>query len=131
MWQSRRDNQARSQIVRQVISQRTSDSEESLLSLSITKKGKHTTPQAELLIQDTKITFSIDTGASATIIDETTFKKLAKKPMIRMSKVPIYGYCSETPLSLIGEFDTKLKHDKTEIDATIRIVRGEAGCLLS
>ena len=88
------------------------------------------TPKVNLEICKSRITFSIDTGATINLIDEETFDSLEIKPKLRKSRTAAYTYGSKTPMTIIGEFETRVKHNAEYRKVLIHVVQGSSGNIL-
>ena len=56
------------------------------------------------LINGSSIDMFIDSGTTVDILDEGDFKQLKEKPVLRPTKVKIFPYQSQVPLTIYGEF---------------------------
>ena len=76
---------------------------------------------------------TIDTGASANIMDEETFRSVAEKMPIDLqpSSTQIFAYGSQSQLTVLGKFNEDIKIGDKSITTTIHVVEGAHGSLLS
>ena len=77
-----------------------------------------------------KINFTIDTGASVNIVDEETFNSLKEKQNLRKSSVRLLAYGSKTPISIIGEFKTRILYNHMYSSVVFQVVNGSPGNIL-
>ena len=72
-----------------------------------TDTGKKIT--TKLRLNGVKVQMAIDSGASANIMDEERFQEIQErskeKLQLEKSKVKLYGYASEAPILVAGEFN--------------------------
>ena len=75
----------------------------------------------------------IETGASINIIDENTFSTLKKsKPIsLKGTRTKLLAYRSQNPLPVIGKFETTIDSKGRITVASIHVVKGSYGSLLS
>ena len=89
-------------------------------------------PALTLLICNTLVSLIIDTGSEVNIVDEVTYNKLKIKPKLNTPTVNLYRYADKTPISLIGEFETRVKDQNGSFSKTkFIVVHGKAGNLIS
>ena len=90
----------------------------------ITHTVKKTT--VKLLLNGLKVQMAIDSGASANIIDEGRFRKIQERSKERLwlekSKVKLYGYASEAPISVAGKSNTMVETSKKAVPGTFIVV---------
>ena len=89
---------------------------------------------ANLKIGKSTIPFQIDSGSSVNIIDETTFQRIKKNNpniVLRKSRKQLFEFGSQTPLTLVGQFECVLESKKRITSAKIVVVKGTTRCLLS
>ena len=78
----------------------------------------------------------IDSGASINVIDEKAYHAITKSPQnnqlsLRHTSTKIYSYGGTSPLPVIGTFSTRVESKTRTTAATIYVIKGENGCLLS
>ena len=89
-------------------------------------------PTALILIMQELISFNIDTGSQVDIIDEETFKKLKRKPVLSNCKTTLYAYMGKEPIHVLGQFETRVKYNHNPYKSiTFIVTKGNAGSLLS
>lgn len=88
------------------------------------------TPKTMVRVCGTEVALTVDTGAQVNIMDEASFKGLARAPKLEDASVGIYGYGKQS-IDTVGEFTTKVK--RGELTATVKFIvtRGDKGNLLS
>ena len=94
----------------------------------------NTTPQVDIIVQNTMIKFLIDSGATVSLIDEEAWSKIQKcnkSIMLQKSTSRIYPYGSDKPLELKGQFTTTLESKTRFTPAVIQVAKGKAGNLLN
>ena len=75
-------------------------------------------------LQDKKISFQIDTGASVNVISEKVFKTL-DNINLKKSNVKLYAYGATSKLKVLGCFETAVEINKKYDVATFYVVRGD------
>ncbi|CAB3997763.1 Retrovirus-related Pol poly from transposon 412 [Paramuricea clavata] len=78
----------------------------------------------------------IDSGASINVIDEKAYHAIIKSPQnnrlsLRHTSMKIYSYGGTSPLPVLGTFYTRIESKTHTTPATIYVIKGENGCLLS
>ena len=120
--------------------QQTTDSDDSddLFAYTLHKKQavKNQQPSfnTKLKLGNSHVRFQIDSGSSANIIDENTFKTIKQQnPSIclKKSKKRLFAFGSTTPLPVLGQFECVLESKKRFTTAKIIVVQKATGCLLS
>ena len=74
--------------------------------------------------------FTIDTGSTINIIDETTFKQL-QNINLQKTHVRAYLFNSSEPVQMTGKFDTLFESRKRLTVATIYVTGQDSGCLFN
>jgi hypothetical protein len=90
--------------------------------------------QKTLRVGNSEIPFQIDTGSTANIINETSYKHLVDgNPTITLakSKKRLFGFASSTPLQVLGQFQCTLESSHKITTAKVFVVKNATGCLLS
>ena len=98
-------------------SDESSDSDENAFTINEVQNQPNTRKKqhlfnANLKIGKSTIPFQIDSGSSVNIIDETTFQRIKKnnpKIVLRKSRKRLFGFGSQTPLPLVGQFECVLE----------------------
>ena len=92
-----------------------------------TDTGKKTT--VKLLLNDGKVQMTIDSGASANVMDEGRFQKIQERSKERLqlekSKVNLYGYASKVLIPIAGKFNAVVETDKKAGPATFVVMKGK------
>ena len=78
----------------------------------------------------------IDSGASINVIDEKAYHAITKSPQnkqlsLRPTLTKIYSYSGTSPLPVLVTFSTHVASRTRVTPATIYVLKGENGCLLS
>jgi transposase InsO family protein len=96
-------------------------------------KGHNCSPKAEIVLNGTTIEMIVDTGATVNVLDESTFSSLKQQPNLTKTPKKLYPYGSDNPINIIGTFVTEIisQHQETSALATIYVVKGHFGSLLS
>ena len=91
------------------------------------------TPKTIVKINEQNVQMIIDTGASTDIIDKATFDRISVSRKIKLQKstAQIFAYGSDMPLKTYGKFETTIESKKAITIATIHVIEGNSGCLLS
>ncbi|CAB3985054.1 uncharacterized protein LOC110987377 [Paramuricea clavata] len=113
----------------------TSD-DEYLFTVAISQVGNSTTPKAKVMIANVPLQMLIDSGASINVIDEKAYHAITKSPQnnplsLRHTSTKIYSYGGTSPLPVLGTFYTRVESKTRTTPATIYVIKGENGCLLS
>ena len=98
-------------------SDESSDSDENAFTINevqnqLNTRKKQRSFNANLKIGKSTIPFQIDRGSSVNIIDETTFQRIKKNNpniVLRKSRKRLFGFGSQTPLPLVGQFECVLE----------------------
>ena len=84
-----------------------------------------------ILINGSLIYMFIDSGTTVDILDEGDFKQLKEKPVLRLTKVKIFPYQSQVPLTIYGVFSgTAMACGNSHI-SQFYVAKGKRGSLLS
>ncbi|KAI8510717.1 hypothetical protein Bbelb_116330 [Branchiostoma belcheri] len=78
-----------------------------------------------------KIPFLIDTGASVNILGEETYKEELKGQVLQDSSTVIRPYGGGRPLEILGKFQANMETNDKTTHASVFVVRGASGNLLS
>ena len=110
--------------------------DEYLFSLTISQVRDVSTPKAKVMIANVPLQVLIDTGASINVIDETAYQIILKSRQnkrisLRNPATKIYSYGGSKPLPVLGMFVTHVESKRKLTPATIYVIRGAHGCLLS
>ena len=104
--------------------------------MTISQVRDVSTPKAKVMIADVPLHVLIDTGASINVIDETAYQTILKSRQnkrisLRNPATKIYSYGGSKPLPVLGMFVTHVESKRKLTPATIYVIRGAHGCLLS
>lgn len=88
-------------------------------------------PRALISLQGTVVSFLIDTGSPVNVIDETTFTALAIKPELECCNTLFYGFTSDTPIVMLGQFTTRAEKNKQTVLTKFVVAKGKQECLVS
>ena len=94
------------------------------------RKEHDKTPRVDLNVNNSKISFAIDTGASVNIMDEATFNTMRDKPVLRKSSVRLLAYGSTVPIEIIGEFKSRILFNHLYTAVVFQVVAGAPGSVL-
>ena len=97
------------QIDELTLSDRSSESSDEVFHITHSSK----VPKPVIEVNDCKIPFVIDTGASVNILTEAAFQSLKTKPTLHPSQIPIFAYDSNSALQVIGSFEGYARYKKT------------------
>ena len=84
----------------------------------------------KITICGSDIELLIDSGSSANIIDEQTFNQIVNKPILRPCSTRIFPYNANTPLKLLGRFETIIECNNNKANASFFVLQGKAGSIL-
>ena len=90
-------------------------------------------PEVMVKINGVPIKVTIDTGASINIIDESALMTINKRKQVtlRNSSTRICAYGSQSCLKVLGQFDAQVQTKDSSINATIHVLQGTNGSLMS
>ena len=88
-------------------------------------------PTAILLVFQSLVTFNMDTGSQVDLMDEMTFKKLRNKPSLSSCNTVLFGYNSNIPIKVLGEFKVRVKYKDQFIAIKLIVTKRSSGSLLS
>jgi hypothetical protein len=88
------------------------------------------------MIANVPLQVLIDSGASINVIDEKAYHAITKSPQnnqlsLRHTSTKIYSYGGTSPLPVLGTFYTRVESKTRTTPATIYVIKGENGCLLT
>ena len=91
------------------------------------------TPTVSVLVNNVPVQMMIDTGASANIMDESSFNKVNKTCAIQLnpSNKRIFAYGSDSQLKVRGQFTADIGTRAKHIQTTVHVLQGNHGSLLS
>lgn len=130
------DNKHKPQKIQQVapedISSKSSSSEDEHL-YTCQESTTFKMPSTKVKINNAHFKMVIDTGASINIIDQTTFALINKtKPIsLQRTHTKLFAYGSTQQLPVLGKFETIIESKKRVTVASIHVVKGNYGSLLS
>jgi len=90
----------------------------------------HNGPRVKLVTQGREVSYLIDTGSAANVLDQDTFDRLEPKPVLRPCDKKFYGYSAEVPIKMLGQFDSMVKRGAISVMATFVVSAGKNDCLL-
>ncbi len=88
-------------------------------------------PRSEIELLGNKISCLVDTGSPINVIDEKTFFSLKHLPMLEKCNTKYFGYTSDAPLQILGQFKSEVKSRGKTIQAGFIVIKGQAECLMS
>ncbi len=130
-------NAKRKQVVKQVVSEDTSDSDGSIFvlkenSVDVLKVNVSEPPSVVVNVCGADVQMIIDTGCPRDIIDEVTYLRIRDHvPALHPTGTKLFAYKSNKPLNMVGYFDTEVKAQDKTVKASIFVVSGSASNLLS
>ncbi len=91
-----------------------------------------TRPQVSVIIGNSKTSMLLDTGSSVNLVDQRQFDILSANNKLSLTKggTKIYAYGSETPINIMGKFETTVETKNKITPATFYVVEGAGGSLL-
>ena len=87
-------------------------------------------PKATITIEGVQVKMGVDSCASATIIDEHSYKKMGLRVHLKSDATKIFPYGQDQPLRVIGSFWGKVAYKSRQTQAPIFVVEGNYGCIL-
>lgn len=97
-------------------------SDESVFSVNHVNAVTSKTPAVTVKIQDSDISFLVDTGASVNIINGTDYDKMSDRPKLQNPSPQIFAYGSTDPLPVRGFFRTKIQYKEKHTQAGFYVV---------
>lgn len=86
--------------------------------------------ELEVTLNGAKTTMELDTGASRSIISETTYRKLWKEPpVLEPSTVQLQTYTGEK-LEVLGQIRAQLVHQSQQGQGTLLVIQGNGPSLV-
>ena len=105
------------------------DEVNSFIVFTIDDNNKGTT--FPVIINNTTVPILIDSGSSINLIDEETYSKIIPKLTLTPSKSKIFAYQAQTPLKLLGEFNTVIQAGEQYTNVSITVIQGKGKSILS
>ena len=96
---------------------------------TVKRSARQELPFTTVHVNDQPVSMLIDTGASADVIDETTWQKL-RKPALDRSNTKLIPYGSNDKLQVLGRFQPTLTRQGSSVQSDVHVVAGDFGCLL-
>jgi len=96
--------------------------EDLLLTVSITSSSKSTLRSVK--VNGHAFIFLLDTGASVNVLTRDSMNRVDFEPLLRMCQRLTYGYNSNKPLNMEGEFEAKLTTSKRSTVEYIQVLNG-------
>lgn len=88
-------------------------------------------PRVKTITEGHEVSYLIDTGSSANVLDQYTYDRLGRnKPELRPCEDKYYGYSADKPITMVGQFDTMIKHGSNETKARFVVSAGRHECLM-
>ena len=97
----------------------------------IGKRPRIKQPRVMLTVNNTKMAFMIDSGASVNIMDQYSFSQLEQSPRLSKAKSNLYAYGSDTPIPVRGVFQATIESKNKFAISDIFVTSGNCGSLLS
>ena len=90
-------------------------------------------PEITVSVCGVPVRMTIDTGASTNIVDEVTFAKVTEMAPVELKppSARIFAYGSQSQLSVHGKFEAVVEVKNKSVEATVHVVQGAHGSLLS
>ena len=82
----------------------------------------------EILLNQVKVSFKLDTGAEVTAISDDTYRQLGLPKLDKPSKV-LYGPAKRT-FDVVGQFTATLEHERSNSQQVVFVVKGLRNNLL-
>ena len=106
------------------------DDDDDVYAFSINKEDMKRNTHS-VLINGSPIDMFIDSGTTVDILDEDDFKQLKEKPVLRQTKVRIFPYQSQVPLTIYGVFSGTAIACGNSHSSKFYVAKGKHGSLLS
>ena len=128
----RESNQKRPiQAIKLEESDEASSSDEEYLYMTDRRTSK--VPTVKVRVNDVEVEMIVDTGASTDILDEVTFQQIHRRNSIVLqpSSKRLFAYGSTDKLQTAGQFNGFIAYQSNQCVATIHVLKGNHGSLLS
>ena len=124
-------NQRQSRPIRQVENEPGGESEDSLEDIQVVKQigGKMPPLKVCLQVDECEIPMEIDTGASMSIMSETTYRKLWPTRELEVSDVKLQTYSKE-PIPVVGARKVQVYYEGQTATLPLIVVEGDGPTLL-
>ena len=107
----------------------SSSSDESSYCYAVKTTAKNN-PTTKVTINKHQVKFTVDTGSTINVIDQSTFKQLGPITL-RKTRIKAYPFNGTVPVKMKGKFQTTVESRKKITVATIYVTEADGGCLLS
>ena len=87
-------------------------------------------PETKIKLFCSNVSFVVDTGTNLNIMSKNHFFKINRRPKLRPSFINAYGFNSNKPIPILGEFTTTLVCNSKRCKTTFVVLDGEADNLL-
>jgi transposase InsO family protein len=77
------------------------------------------------------VNFLVDTGSPVNVIDKATLDNLKTRPKLVECHTKFFGYTSDIPLKILGQFVTDLEFQGKRSKAGFIVIDGQEECLMS
>jgi hypothetical protein len=94
------------------------------------EKTLDTRPRSDIRIGEDHVNVMIDTGSTINVLSEHTYAKFTDKPRLYTCKTEYYGFKSDTPIPIVGQFATTATRNNIEAKAGFIVVSGHAENIL-
>ena len=102
----------------------TSDHEEDAYSLFMMKSAKSTDPiTLNMPVNSVPVQMELDTGASFSVISESTYKRICKNEPLQESTIRLNTYTGEA-IQVLGKLAVKVSHGDQEAELWVQVVAG-------
>ena len=102
----------------------TSDHEEDAYSLFMMKSAKSTDPiTLNMLVNSVPVQMKLDTGASFSVISESTYKRICKNEPLQESTIRLNTYTGEA-IQVLGKLAVKVSHGDQEAELWVQVAGG-------
>ena len=90
------------------------------------------TPRMEVEVEGVPVIMTVDSGASENVIDEAAYEMLTPRPKLSTPSSRLYPFgAGAGELMQFGQFVAILSANERVCRATVHVVKGPTGCLLS
>ena len=94
-------------------------------------KPVHGGPRVELVTNGQIISYLVDTGAAVNVMDQITLESMEPRPILTECPHSYYGYSSDKPIKMIGQFDAELERGRKKLVTRFVVAAVEQVCLIS
>ncbi|XP_049522663.1 uncharacterized protein LOC125945132 [Dermacentor silvarum] len=117
--------------VHAVVRESSPDSDEHVFMTSSHCRPITASPQVDLKLDGETVRFTIDTGATVSVIGSNSLKKRLSTETLSKTSKKVFAYGANSPLPLLGKLDVLITYKNSSSHETVYVVSGDCTPLLS